>query len=312
MKLLDSLTTTILNSLPIFATILIVLLLRNRKILSTKDKATLHPLIFKFVLPFFVFKALYNLQINPNDVQIVLIILASLLVLLIIFFIFAKALKLESKIRNTILICMLGFSAGSFAYPFIQLNFNQEVFGRAVFIDISIFVFLMLVAPILGSFLSAGEEKIKPLNILKSIFSDIILLTVTFTAGLNTLHIEVSPYLTKAVDFISQSFIFLTLIYVTLSLKLPNLSKIKTIVFSFLFRNILLIALVLLISFPLAGDVVMKQAIILTLFVPFSTFAMVYTKKYNLDEETIAQLSVFSQIIMILIYPVVVVFALQI
>ena len=164
----------------------------------------------------------------------------------------------------------------------------------------------------LANIYDSGENKLDFRKILKNLITDPILLTVIFTVALTILNVQVSQYFINVADFISKGFSFFVLVYSTLSLTYPDKERISQVLQTFIFRNVLLILIVAILFSAVLEDPNTKKALLLTVFTPFSAYGMIYTDKYRIDADSIAQISMFSQIVGLIIYPIVVTVALGI
>jgi predicted permease len=308
---MDSLLIVIQNSLPIFATIAITLFLKYKGILNEETRKGLRPILFKFILPFFIFKVLYNQVITRDDLVMILILVGFMLLMFSLYFFYISRTKWATNIKAALLITLFGFSVGSFAYPFVQLNFAPDVFGKVVVFDTTLFVLIMIMGPIIGSF-SATEERASIRTIIKTIFSDVVFLSLLLALGVNVLNIPIPTAISSTLEFISRSFTFIILVFVGLSLSIPDLKGVSRILQTFIWRHAFIIGFLLILVTLIPVEVTVKQALILALFTPFSSFGLNYAEQYNVDGATIAQLSIFSMAFYILMYPVVVAFALSI
>jgi predicted permease len=308
---MESFVIVIQNSLPIFATIAITLFLKYRGVLTEETRKGLRPILFKFILPFFIFRVLYNQTFTRDDIVMILILIGFMLLMFSCYFFYLTRTKWEANIKAALLITLFGFSVGSFAYPFVQLNFSQEVFGKVVVFDTTLFVLIMIMGPIIGSF-SASEERASIRTIIKTIFSDVVFLSLLLALTVNVLNISIPVSITSSLEFISRSFTFIILVFVGLSLSIPDMKGVRRILQTFIWRHAFIIAFLTVLVTLIPVEVTVKQALVLALFTPFSSFGLNYAEQYNVDGATIAQLSIFSMAFYILMYPVVVAFALSI
>lgn len=301
--MLQNYLIVLVNSFPILATIGITILLKSKEILTEETKKSLAPIIFKFIIPFLIFSVLYQLKIDRDD--FIAAGFAGLIGLILVFAaaFYAKFRNWSQRISAAVVVQMLGFSVGSFAYPFIQLNFSNEVFGKVVIFDIVLFMMMVILGPLIGSYYSNKDEEKALRKSLIQLIKDPVLLTVVFTLLINLLNLEVPQIFVNLATFVSSSFFFLVIVYLSISLRLPDKKKLFELmeIFSFKYGLLTLASIAYFVIFP--DSKTLKQALILTIFTPFSAFALSFSQKYSLDEEIIAQLSVFSLLIFIFVYP---------
>jgi predicted permease len=307
---MESFLTVLSNSLPIFVTVLLTLFLKARGILTEETRRGIGPIIFKFMIPFFVFNVLYNQVFTKDDISLILILIGFTIVAGTLYGLYLRSKPWAVNVKSALLITFFAFSVGSFAYPFVQLNFAPEVFGKIVILDMALFVLLMIIGPIVGT-VSSVKAKSNFFGIVKGIFSDTIFLTLLLALTVNILNINIPAPIVNTADFISRGFIFIVLVYVGLSLRMPDKTRIRQVLQIFLFRHLVIIGFLFYIINMTSLETISKQALFLVLFTPFSAFGMNYTQKYDVDGETIAQLSISSTVFYIFFYPLVVTLALS-
>lgn len=299
---MDNFITALNNSIPIFLTIAIVLLLKNRKILKD-SKEVIAPLIFKFVLPFFVFSILYKVSFSADDLGLLVLVVILNILMMILFYAVFRLFKIANYIIGAGIICVIAYSVGPIIYPFVSLNFSQEIFSKVVIIDITLFVMIMILAPIIAALFDT-KAKINLKNVGKNIVTDLVLVTVFITLVLRIINIQVPESILKTADYIGAPFSLLATIYLALSLKKPDLSRVKLILSFVIARFVISIVGALFIIAVLNPSSDLTKALILTFYSPISSFPLIYTYKHNLDSELVAQLNIVSVIIIFLTYPI--------
>lgn len=299
---MNALLVTLNNSLPLFLTLGVVLFLRYKKVFKPSFETALAPLLFKLVLPLFAFNAIYTLSFNLKDWPILLTILVVNLLQIPLILSLNSITKFKKPLLGSLLLLCLAYSVGPVAYPFVQLNFDPGVFSKVVSIDIMLFVTIMVLGPIVASIFDE-KNKTEYSKIGKSIVTDPVLISVTIGGLLNVFHIHLPEGLHNSILFIGQSFTFLVTVYVGLSLALPSLKELKLLVGSTAFRLIFALALSYGVISVFQPEKELALAIPLTLFMAFSSFSLVYTEEHNLDSEFVAQASIFSRIVIYILYP---------
>lgn len=293
----------ITNSFPLFFTIGVVIFLRYKKVLKKEDAKSISPLLFKLVLPFFVFTLLYEINIDSTDlnVSIFLIIIHFLLLLSIIGV--GKVFNIKKQLTGTLLLLALAYSVGPVVYPFVQMNFDENIFGKVVLLDMSMFLMIMILAPIVAAVFN-HDDKFNLRKIGKSLITDPILISLVLAVIVRVLGINVPEPFIKSFEYIGSSFSFLVAVFVALTLTLPSLQRVKLLLGLTLFRFISAIGIGFLIIVIVAPSEEMKIALLMTLFTSFSSFPLVYTDKYKLDSDLVAQASIFSRIFAFILIPI--------
>ena len=300
---MNMLLTTLNNSLPLFLTLGLVVLLRKKGVFQESLSNALSPLIFKLVLPVFAFNIIYNLKFGLDDWPVLLFIFVANLSLLFLIVLLNKVTKFEKPLLGTLLLLSLAYSVGPVAYPFVQLNFEQEVFSKVVSIDVVLFVSIMVFGPLVAS-LFDDSKKTDFKNILRSVVSDPVLVAVFLGGVLNYLKIDLPVSLEKSAEFLGGSFVFLVTVFVGLSLKLPDTKRLSLLIGATASRLVVSLVLSFVVVKLFAPAREMALAIPLTLFMSFSSFPLVYTDKHKLDSQLVAQASIFSRLVVFILYPI--------
>lgn len=308
---MNSLLVTLNNSMPLFFTLAVVLWLRKKGIFKPSLAQALSPLIFKFTLPLFAFNVIYNLTFNPSDWVIVLAIFSANLLLLPIIVLTNQLTKFKKPLLGSLLLLSLSYSVGPVGYPFVQLNFEPEIFSKLVSIDIVLFVTIMVIGPIIAAIFDQ-TQKTNFKQVAKSVVTDPVLVAVTIAAFLNYLHIQLPNPLTNSFEFIGNSFILLVTVFMGLSLQKPDSKRIKLLTLITILRLLFALTLSYIIIQIFKPNTAMALAIPLTLFMAFSSFPLVYTQKHKLDSEIVIQASIFSRIFVFIFYPILITFLKQI
>lgn len=303
--MIENILIAIINSLPIFATITVSLFLKNRGLFTDETKQALRVLIFKFVLPCFAFKTIYQLSLNPAVMEFLPLLFIIVALLLLSILAYTKFTKLGRGTTGSLLIASLAYAAGPFAYPFVQLNFDQEMFNLVVFFDVVLFLSIMFVGPVIATIYSQ-RGSFSPGQVIRAILKDVTLLAIALAVAFNTTGVIVPAPVLESIKFMGNPFSFLTLIYLSLNLKLPSSQEFRRVVWVVLGRNVLILLAVLALTAIFTLDKFVASALLLTMLVPFSSFPLVYTEEYKLDSKVIAQLNIVSLLLCLLIYPLLV------
>jgi predicted permease len=303
----SALLVTLNNSLPVFSTLLVVLFLRSKGVFGKKEEKALSPIIFKLVLPFFVFNAMYSIALNISDLPILFFLFVINLIQVPVLYAWGRVQGMKNTLLGSVLLLALAYSIGPIAYPFVQLNFDSSVFSTLVSIDLMLFLSILIFGPIIAAYFDQ-DKNAEIISIAKSLVTDPILIAAFLAATVRLLGISLPISILNSVDFISTSFTFLVTVFVGLSLTIPNLGRVNIIVMGtflrFLFAGLVFVLTGLLFN----PTEVMLTAIALAFFMAFSAFPIVYTEKHRLDSELIAQASVFSRVLIYLLYPLLITF----
>ncbi|KXK27371.1 MAG: hypothetical protein TR69_WS6001000247 [candidate division WS6 bacterium OLB20] len=215
----------------------------------------------------------------------------------------ARTARLKQAQQGALVLCALAYSVGPVAYPFVQLNFSESVFAQVVLIDLVLFVSVMVLGPaVAASYDSSSRLSVNA--VIRTILTDVLLLSVIAATVLNTFRVDLPVFVTDSASYIGASFSFLVTVYLALSLKMPDIRQIRLLGGFVMFRLIAAMVGAFAIAAAVRADTGSFQALLLTFFTPVSTFPLVYTSRHRLDSELVAQLSLLSRIIVLILYPV--------
>lgn len=308
--MIDSIRIVLENSAPLFITIGLVLFLRQKNILPTNTSEILGPLIFKLVLPAFVFGVAYNLEFSFEDIYLIIAFGAANLFIICGILFFGTIRGIEKPLLGSIMLSFLAYSVGPVAYPFTQLNFDEGVFAKVVILDIVLFVTIMILAPIISAVLDPKTET-NYRKIIKTVFTDVILISVTIGLVLNSLNIDLPESATNTVSYIGDSFLLLITVFLAMTLEKPDSKVIKQLTIATFGRLVGAIAVGTLLVLLFNPESDMEKAIFLTLFTPFSAYPIMYAQKHNLDMQFMTQSIIFSRVVVYLLYPLLIAFLIQ-
>ncbi|MFC1600509.1 AEC family transporter [Patescibacteria group bacterium] len=292
----------IINSLPVFVAILLGKLFSYKKIILKEAANTIGTITFKLIGPFFIFNVIYNISLNTQKSFLFYSSIIMIAVVLISTYLSGKYIfKLKKARLGALILCLTSFGAGA-VYPFVGLNFSESTFKDFVIVDmLSFFVYLLLASFIASYF---GKNTKKAGSIFKSNLKDPFILTMLITVLINLLNVPVPKVFIQTSEFFSQSFFLMASLFVGLTLKLPNSKQILKLSQFYIFRLVIVIITVMLISITLPLSKEQTYPLYLTFFAQYTVLAVIFSKEQDLDHEFASQLVLFSMVAQLFLYPI--------
>jgi predicted permease len=292
----------LINSLPVFIVILFGVYFR--KTLGKNAVKVVSDIVFNIAIPAVIITVLYGQTFTRENINLLIAPIIVSLLFALTGLLLVRIFKLSRKQAGVFIPSLMSFSIGVFAYPFILQNFNKEVFSQVVLVDIILFFLVLTVSYIIATTYSEqtrGNWK----GILKKIFTNPSLITMVMVFMINYLGISLPELILDTAEYLSRPFAFLTSFLMGLTLTLPSKKQILVLASSFGIRTIVVIgALLLLMSSYLSN--LETQVFALSFLTPFATLPVIYANELDLDEELASQMSVFSKLVSIVIYPLII------
>jgi predicted permease len=294
----------LLNTFPIYLAIMLGAVFRRKGYGGDGAKETIAKLTFNIVGPFLAFKVMYGLRLDISNL-LVMIGLASLLLLIYVSLqLLGKIFKWNVQTLGAATVSSLSFAVGSFAYPFIQANFDNSVFAEVVIIDIFLFLFFLTGGYFIAiKFGSQNENIFSIKDTLRKIFTSPLVVAIFVTLLINMLQIELPEEIINISTFFASSFGFLAAFLLGMSLSKPSKENIRDVGLVFLVRNFIALFIAFTITSILDLSEIQNMAVFLAVLTPFATMPVVYTNEQKLDSNLSAQLSIFSSTAYLILYP---------
>ncbi|MEA3357159.1 MAG: hypothetical protein U9Q67_01885 [Patescibacteria group bacterium] len=295
----------ITNTLPVFIAIALGKIFAYKKILPKDAENTISTITFTIIGPFFVFDVLYGVSINADNFHLVLSPLVVFISMLILSYMFGKlVLRLDPKKLGAMILGLITFGAGA-VYPFVTRNFSDEVFTDFVVADLVSFLIFLTMGSIVAVYLGKKRDyKVK--DLILDLLKDPFVLTILLTFTLTLTGVKVPGVITETAKFFSGSFLLLASLFVGMTLRFPDWKNFTRLVVIYIFRIGVVLGLVCVISrfFGLSNEE--SIPLYLIFLAQYSVLSVVFAKKQGLDHEFASQMVLFSTIIQLFLYPVLV------
>lgn len=297
----------IVKTLPIFVAIFLGFYFRNKKILPENSKEVVAKIAFNICVPALIVNVLYGLKFEGSNAILLVIPIAVMIFIAVVGVIFTKIFGFERIKKGTIVLVLLGFGIGSFAYPFIQLNFENEVFQNVVLMDVVLFFTMLTLGYALAIFFGK-ERKFSRKIIINKFFKNPIIISMVLVMFINYAGIELSEEVLEGTNFFGRAFGFLAAFLIGLTLYLPESKRLPLLIKVILLRLAIIAFAVFCLLMVVDVVEIREKAILLTFFTPFSTMPVVYAIDQKLDEKLASQLVVGSTLVALVGYPLLIAF----
>jgi malate permease and related proteins len=297
---------SIMSTLPIYLSVLLGYILKKKKVLPENAAKTVAVVAFNIAVPFLIFNVLYGLKFTAENLHMVYFVLILIAAVLTIFYLYGKITKTNKKTIGSILGASMGFGIGSFAYPFILASFPNDVFQNVVLLDIVHFILMVTVGYLVVAL--HGDKSAVNLTLVKQkLLLNPIVIAIVVTLGINYLNVSVSQGILDASSFFSRSFAFLATFLLGLTLELPNFKKAQRLTSVFLIRFVGVLVVIVLLVKLLPFSSVETKAVYLAFLTPFAVLPVIFAEEQGTDTAIISQLALFSSLIYLFLYPLVIV-----
>lgn len=292
----------ITNSLPVFIAIALGKFLKSQKIIPESAINPIATLTFKIIGPFFVFSAIYSIQLENSARYLFLSPAIIFLSITLLGFLFCKyILKMDKSRLGAAVICLFSFGAGSM-YPLVFQNYDETTFGNFIIVDIVSFLTFLTIGVILANIL--GKKKGHPFQKMISIIKDPYLISMAIAFLLNLLKVKLPDFVLDTADYIGNPFFFMTSLFVGLTLQLPKIEEFKLIIATYAFRLITVIGLILSLGFAFSLKNNELRPLWLVHFAQSSVLCVALSREQDLDFKFASQMVLLSMIGQLVIYPI--------
>jgi len=268
--------------------IFIGFLLKKFNILSEENGKVIVKIIFNITLPALIFNTLISINLDLSFILLPIIpLLFSSIVLFICFFIFKKYPK---EIKSLILITVIGFNMGNFAYPLIDGIWGEQGLQYLVLFDLGNALVIFGMIAFIASYYSKKNETNDAKTTLKNSFfrlfksPPIIMMILALIINLSGLMIPL--FLVDLLDTLSKANMALTLLSLGIYLNFKfeksewqNISKIIIIRYCFGFFVGLILFFIL--PFPL----LYRTIVFISLILPMAMGTLLFTVEFEHDEK---------------------------
>lgn len=297
-----------LKILVIISIILISFLLKKAGVLSKKDgEIVLNKILFYIVIPAAIFLSISQIQLSPDLIFLPLSNWGISFICLAVALIYAKIVKLENKIKGTLLIGVTMINIQMVAYPFLKLIYGDEAFARLILFEFGAACIAFTLAYFLAVYYGGalGEKNIKE-SLVK--FAKVPLVWALFVGlGVNMASVALPDFIKDLLELIAKPLVPLLLISLGLYFE-PKLNKVKHLLAGIFIRIGIGFAagLLMVTLFNLEG--LNRIVVLVSSIMPIGYMTLVFSAKEKLDEEFAASLVTISVVVTLALIPILIFF----
>ena len=302
------------NLVFLFSLLIIIIgyIIKKLGIIPEKDGKIIAKLILNVTLPALIISVIYNIEIELTLILLpFLAILYSLFVLSISFFLFKKYPR---DIKGLLMMTVLGFNIGLFAYPMIEMIWGEKGLLYVIMFDIgNSFIIFGLVYSI-GLTFSPKEnlerDQVQFRSIILHLIKSVPLISWIIALVLNISNVVFPIFVLDLLEILSRANMLLTLLLlgIFLNFKIQK-SYWRYIIQVLLIRYSLGLTVGVLLFIILPFDSFYKVAIMIALILPLGMSAIAFSSEFGYSEELTTMIVNLTTIIsFILMWMIVLIF----
>ena len=280
--------------------------MRRSGVLPENARDVIAALTFKIVLPFFIIKVLYGVKFDGANSMLPLYALIITIGAALVCYYTARLMRMSRPKVGSVALTSLAFSVGGFVPPFIiSAGFSEEILSKVLLLDVIHFLFYMIAGYIIaiqfGDKVDGGGGFQK---VFVSLAKNPIILTLLGVFVVNYSGLSLPGFVLDTADYIGGAFSLFATFLLGLTLRMPDQSAMFNVFSIFAVRVAAVFLIVFGISFLFDVSEDNKVAMLLTFMAPFATLPVVYAEEQGTDSAIISQLALFSSIVVLILYPV--------
>ncbi|MHA1292460.1 MAG: AEC family transporter [Promethearchaeota archaeon] len=275
-------------------------LIKKLNIVSEKDGKILAKIILNVTLPALIFTIVPNIELNSSLILLPLICIIYCTFVIMICFILFK--NVPPEIKGLLLMCVIGFNIGLFAYPLIQGIWGKEGLQYIAIFDIGnafiVFCLCYIIAAIYSPKNNSENIEIDLKTIGKSLLKSVPLLSYIIALLLNILNINLPSFIQDVAATLALANMALTLLLLGIFLNFSfNKEEWNNILRVLIIRYLFGISIGLLLFFILPFSILYRGVILVALILPIGMVIIPYAIEFEYDEKLVGSIVNFTIII---------------
>jgi predicted permease len=281
-------------------------ILKKLNIISEEKGKTIAKVVFNVTLPALILSVVSSIEITPSLGLITLIsILYCIPILTLAFLVFKNYPK---EIKGLILMAVIGFNVGHFAYPLIQGIWYAEGLKYIAMFDIGNALVIFVICYVLGLIYSPKNEFEAKKDLVKHILLQLLksapLMSYIIAITLNLLNIEFPLFVSDLLDILSRANMALTLLLLGIFLNFKfERSQWKNILKVLVIRYSFGLIIGLLLFFILPFDQLYRGILAIALILPIGLAIIPFAVEFEYAEKkfagTVANLTIIISFILV-------------
>ncbi|MEJ2248449.1 MAG: AEC family transporter [Candidatus Lokiarchaeota archaeon] len=280
--------------------IVIGFIIKRLKIVSIDDGKVIARIVFNVTLPAVILSVIPYINVDLTLGLIPLIALIYGLVVLGFAYIYLR--KSPQKLKGLMLMSVIGFNVGHFAYPLIQGIWGNTGLQYIAMFDIGNAIIVFGVSYIIGLTFSkvrdSSEEKNVLKNILKQLLKSVPLMTYVVAIVINLANIQIPIFIGDVVAVLSNANRALTLLLLGIFLDFHfEKSQWKNVTKVLLIRYAFGLTIGLTLFYLLPFNLLYREILAIALILPIGLAVIPFTVEFKFDEKMSGMMTNLSIII---------------
>ncbi len=280
--------------------ILLGYILKRLDVLKKDDSSTLNSIVINIALPCLVFINISNAELTGELVSMPFIAFGFSLLLMLFGYIYSKS-RGYSKVKTwTIMLAVSFMNTAFIGYPVILGIYGNSGFSIAIFYDLALSVFLVVMGVVLSGVFGGNRREV-----VKKAVTFMPLWALIFGILFNVFDINLGYVATNVLSYLSGATIPLIMISLGLTIELNSLNRyIADSSFVLIMRLLISpILMFLILTFLHFSDLAVHVGL-LQAGMPVAMNAVVLSFTYKLDSEFMSSIAFVSTILSVITLPV--------
>ena len=268
--------------------IIIGYILKKANIITEENGKIIAKVVFNVTLPSLIFRVISSTEITPS---LGLITLISIVFCIPISILSIRLFRNYPKnVKGLIIMAVIGFNVGHFAYPIIEGIWGQEGLKYIAMFDIGNAVVVFIIVYILGLIFSPKNEFNNNQDMFKHILLQLLksapLLSYIISLIFNFLNISFPTFINDLLDILSRANMALALLLLGIFLNFKfDKTQWKNIFSVLVIRYSFGLIIGLILFFLLPFDLLYRGILAIALLLPIGLAIIPFTVEFEYDEK---------------------------
>jgi len=268
--------------------IIIGYILKKANIITEENGKIIAKVVFNVTLPSLIFRVISSTEITPS---LGLITLISIVFCIPISILSIRLFRNYPKnVKGLIIMAVIGFNVGHFAYPIIEGIWGQEGLKYIAMFDIGNAVVVFIIVYILGLIFSPKNEFNNNQDLFKHILLQLLksapLLSYIISLIFNFLNISFPTFINDLLDILSRANMALALLLLGIFLNFKfDKTQWKNIFSVLVIRYSFGLIIGLILFFLLPFDLLYRGILAIALLLPIGLAIIPFTVEFEYDEK---------------------------
>ncbi|MFX1388719.1 MAG: AEC family transporter [Promethearchaeota archaeon] len=275
-------------------------ILKKLNIISEENGKTIAKVVFNVTLPALILSVISSIEITPSLGLITVISLVYCIPIITLALIVFK--KYPRDIKGLILMAVIGFNVGHFAYPLIEGIWSDEGLKYIAMFDIGNAIVIFVICYILGLIYSPKNDFKDKKELVKGIGFKLLksapLMSYIIAIILNLANMEFPLFVSDLLDILSRANMALTLLLLGIFLNFKfEKSQWKNVSLVLIIRYSFGLLIGLLLFFFLPFNLLYRGILAIALILPIGLAIIPFAVEFAYDERVAGMVSNLTIII---------------